>query len=73
MRRFKQTKRRKYYGKGTKQLIRPTLNKGRIFVGEGLRRHYKKKNKKAFYGKGFFSGALLASAIPALLSKIKIL
>ena len=25
-----------YYGKGAKDLIRPTLNKGRIFVGQGL-------------------------------------
>ena len=28
---------RRYYGKGAKDLIRPTLNKGRIFVGEGLK------------------------------------
>ena len=35
-----------YYGKGAKDLIRPTLNKGRIYVGEGLlKKRYKKKEK----------------------------
>ena len=46
-------KRKRYYGKGTKDLIRPTLNKGRVFVGEGLlKKRYKKKRK--IYGKGIF-------------------
>ena len=39
-------KRRRYYGKGAKNLIRPTLNEGRIFVGEGLKKRYKKKGKE---------------------------
>ena len=44
-------KKRRYYGKGAKDLIRPTLNKGRIFVGEGLlKKGYKKKKK--VYRKG---------------------
>ena len=34
--------RRKYFGKGS-DFIRPTLNSGRIFVGEGLRKKKKKK------------------------------
>ena len=46
-------KRKRYYGKGAKDLIRPTLNKGRVFVGEGLlKKRYKKKRK--IYGKGIF-------------------
>ena len=46
-------KRKRYYRKGAKDLIRPTLNKGRIFVGEGLlKKRYKKKRK--IYGKGIF-------------------
>ena len=37
------------YGKG---LIRPTLNQGRVFVGEGLlKKRYKKKEK--FTGEEF--------------------
>ena len=38
---------RRSYGKGGQDLIRPNLNKGRIFVGEGLlkKRHKKKKEK----------------------------
>ena len=39
---------KRHYGRG---LVRPTLNQGRIFVGEGLRKHNKKR-KRAFYGKG---------------------
>ena len=41
-------RKKKYYGKGAKDLIRPTLNKGRIFVGEGLlkKKRYKKKKKE---------------------------
>ena len=59
-------KRKKYYGKG---LIRPTLNKGRIFVGEGLpKKRYKRKRK--FYGKGIFAPLLLGSVVPKLLDKI---
>ena len=42
-------KRKRHYGKGAKNLIRPTLNKGRIFVGEGLLNF---KNLKKFVGKG---------------------
>ena len=46
-------KRKRYYEKGAKDLIRPTLNKGRVFVGEGLlKKRYKKKRK--IYGKGIF-------------------
>ena len=46
-------KRKRYYGKGAKDLIRPTLNKGSVFVGEGLlKKRYKKKRK--IYGKGIF-------------------
>ena len=38
-------KRNRYYGKGAKDLIRPTLNQGRVFVGEGLlKKRYKKKS-----------------------------
>ena len=45
--------RKRYYGKGAKDLIRPTLNKGRVFVGEGLlKKRYKKRRK--IYGKGIF-------------------
>ena len=62
-------RKRKYYGKGAKNLIRPTLNSGRIFVGEGLlKKRYRKKKK--FYGKGIFSSLLLGSAIPALINKV---
>ena len=62
-------KRKKYYGKGAKDLIRPTLNKGRVFVGEGLlKKRYKKKKK--VYGKGIFSSLLLGSVVPTLLNKI---
>ena len=43
-------RKKKYYGKG---LIRPTLNKGRIFVGQGLlKKRYKKR--KTVYGRGIF-------------------
>ena len=62
-------KRRRYYGKGAKNLIRPTLNKGRIFVGEGLKKRYKKKRKRV-YGRGFFAPLLLGSVVPKLLDKI---
>ena len=62
-------KRKKYYGKGAKDLIRPTLNKGRVFVGEGLlKKRYKKKKK--VYRKGIFSSLLLGSVVPTLLNKI---
>ena len=65
MKRFKYRKKKKY-GKG---LIRPTLNKGRIFVGEGLRnKHYRKRKK--FYGKGIFAPLLLGSIVPKILDKI---
>ena len=62
-------RRKKYFGKGAGDFIRPTLNKGRIFVGEGLRKKKKTyKKKRRIYGKGIFSTALLAaSALPALL------
>ena len=47
---------KRHYGRG---LIRPTLNQGRIFVGEGLRKkRYNKKKKRKFYGKGIFSPLL---------------
>ena len=58
-----------YYGKGAKDLIRPTLNKGKIFVGEGL---LKKKpiKKKKVYGKDIFAPLLLGTVVPKLLDKI---
>ena len=56
---------KKYYGRG---LVRPTLNQGNIFVGEGLRKKRYKKRKRAFYGKGIFGPLLLG--IPKLLDKI---
>ena len=62
-------KRRRYYGKGAKNLIRPTLNKGRIFVGEGLlKKRYKKR--KRVYGRGIFGLLLLGAVVPKLLDKI---
>ena len=62
-------KKRRYYGKGAKDLIRPTLNKGRIFVGQGLlKKRYKKR--KTVYGRGFFAPLLLGSVVPKLLDKI---
>ena len=52
MKRRSTYKKRRYYGKGAIDFIRPTLNKGRIFVGQGsLKKGYKKK-KKVVYGKG---------------------
>ena len=62
-------KRRRYYGSGAKDLIRPTLNKGRTFVGEGLLKKRYKKRKKV-YGRGFFAPLLLGSVVPKLLDKI---
>ena len=62
-------KKKRYYGKGTKNLIRPTLNKGRIFVGEGLiKKHYKKR--KRVYGKGIFGPLLLGAVVPKILDKM---
>ena len=59
-------KRKRYYEKGSKDLIRPTLNKGRIFVGQGLLK--KKAIKKGrVYGKGIFAPLLLGSVVPKLL------
>ena len=43
--------RKRYYGKG---LIRPTLNQGRLFVGEGLRKKHYRKKKRKIYGRGIF-------------------
>ena len=60
-------RKKKYYGKG---LIRPTLNSGRIFVGEGLRKKKKRnRKKKVIYGKGvpLYTALLAASALPTLL------
>ena len=57
---------KRHYGRG---LVRPTLNQGRIFVGEGLRKHNKKR-KRAFYGKGIFGPLLLGAVVPKLLDKI---
>ena len=65
MKQHKSKKRR--YGKG---LIRPTLNQGRIFVGEGLRKKHYKKKKRTFYGKGIFGPLLLGAVVPKLLDKI---
>ena len=39
-------RRKKYFGKGAGDFIRPTLNKGRIFVGEGLRKKKRYKKRK---------------------------
>ena len=39
-------RRKKYFGKGAGDFIRPTLNKGRIFVGEGLRKKKDIKKEK---------------------------
>ena len=60
-------KKKRYYGKGAKGLIRPTLNKGKVFVGEGLsKKHYKKRKK--VYGRGAPIGPLLlATIVPKLL------
>ena len=58
---------KRYYGRG---LIRPTLNQGRIFVGEGLRKKKRNKKKGAFYGKGIFGPLLLGALVPKLLDKI---
>ena len=58
---------KRHYGRG---LIRPTLNQGRIFVGEGLRKKRYKKKKRKFYGKGIFAPLLLGSVVPKLLEKI---
>ena len=66
MRRFSYKKRR-YFGKG-QNLIRPTLNKGRIFVGEGFLK--KRHKKKRVYGKGFIVPLLLSSVLPGLIQKI---
>ena len=67
MRRSIYSRRRKYFGKGS-NLIRPTLNSGRIFVGEGLRKKKRKhRKKKVIYGKGALSKGLLATSIIASL------
>ena len=70
MRRSIYSRKRRYFGKGT-NFIRPTLNSGRIFVGEGLRKKKKRnRKKKVIYGKGvpLFTALLAASALPTLLS-----
>ena len=48
-------RKKKYYGKG---LIRPTLNKGRIFVGGLLKKHYRKKRR--VIGKRYFWTAFIS-------------
>ena len=58
---------KRHYGRG---LVRPTLNQGRIFVGEGLRKKRNKKRKRAFYGKGIFGPLLLGAVVPKILDKI---
>ena len=63
-------KRKKKYGKGAKDLIRPTLNSGRIFVGEGLLKKKSYKKKKKVYGRGIFGPLLLGAVVPKLLDKI---
>ena len=63
-------KKKKYYGKGAKNFIRPTLNKGKIFVGEGLLKKKPIKKKKKVYGKGIFGPLLLGAVVPKLLDKI---
>ena len=65
---MKQRRYRKgHYGRG---LVRPTLNQGRIFVGEGLRKRNKRRKKRAFYGKGIFGPLLLGAVVPKILDKI---
>ena len=44
-------RKKKYYGKG---LIRPTLNKGRIFVGQGLLKKPYKKREKSLQKRYFY-------------------
>ena len=63
-------KKNKYYGKGAKNLIRPTLNNGKIYVGEGLLKKKPIKKKKRVYGKGIFAPLLLGTVVPKLLDKI---
>ena len=63
-------KRKKYYGRGSKYLIRPTLNKGRSFVGEGLLKKKRYRKKRKVYGKGIFGPLLLSAVVPKLLDKI---
>ena len=60
---------KKYYGKGLKKLTRPTLNKGRVFIGEGVSKKTSLKKKK-FYGKGIFAPLLLSAVVPKILDKI---
>ena len=61
-------KKKRYYGKGAKDLIRPTLNKGRIFVGGALlKKRYKKR--KRVYGRGIFGGLSLGSVFSKLADK----
>ena len=63
-------KRKRYYEKGSKDLIRATLNKGRIFVGQGLFKKKGYKKRKRVHGKGIFAPLLLGSVVPKLLDKI---
>ena len=55
--------------RNTSGFIRPTLNKGRVFVGGSLKKRLRKK-RKAFYGKGLFGGLLLSAIVPKVLDKI---
>ena len=58
-------KKKRYYGKGAKGLIRSTLNKGKIFVGLSKKRY---KKRKKVYGRGAPIGPLLlATIVPKLL------
>ena len=61
--------RRRYtpHRRNTSGFIRPTLNKGRVFVGGSLKRRYRKKRK---YGRGLFGGLLLSAIVPKVLDKI---
>ena len=63
--------RRRYtpHRRNTSGLIRPTLNKGRVFVGGLLKKRFRKK-RKTFYGKGLLGGLLLSTIVPKVLDKI---
>ena len=63
--------RRRYrpHRSNTTGFIRPTFNKGRVFVGGSLKKRLRKR-KRTFYGKGLFGGLLLSAVVPKILDKI---
>ena len=62
-------RKKKYYGKGAKDFIRPTLNRGRIFVGQGLLNKKRIKKRRKVYGKGIFGPLSFSAVFPKLLDK----